>query len=77
MSDKSWQHQREMTPTQYKRIIKELGMSQAGSGRFLGFSERTARRFISGQAIIPPAAALLLRAMVVHKEVPIVPSWER
>jgi DNA-binding transcriptional regulator YiaG len=73
----SWQTQRSMTPTQYKRIIRELGMSQAGSGRFLGFSERTARRFISGDATIPPAAALLLRAMVVHKEVPVVPDWER
>ena len=60
----AWQLERSMTPHQFQRAIDYLGMSQAGPGRFLGVSERTAYRYASGNAKIPTAAALLLRAMV-------------
>jgi DNA-binding transcriptional regulator YiaG len=71
----SWQKQREMTPKQYKATIKMLGMSQAASGRFLGVSERTAHRYVSGDAAVPISAALLLRSLIHHGEVPVVPEW--
>jgi len=71
----SWQNQREMTAKQYKAIIKMLGMTQAGSGRFLGVSERTAHRYVSGDATVPASTALLLRSLIHHGEVPVVPEW--
>ena len=71
----SWQKQREMTPRQYKSTIKMLGMTQAGSARFLGVSERTAHRYVSGDAEVPVSAALLLRSLIHHGEEPVVPEW--
>ena len=71
----SWQKQRDMTPGQYKHAIKMLGMTQAGSGRFLGVSERTAHRYVSGDAVVPDSTALLLRSMIYHGEEPEVPEW--
>ena len=72
----AWQLERSMTPHQFQRAIDYLGMSQAGPGRFLGVSERTAYRYASGNAKIPTAAALLLRAMVDLGIKPIVP-WRK
>jgi DNA-binding transcriptional regulator YiaG len=73
----SWQTERTMTPRQFKAAIKSLGMTQAGAGRYLGLSERTARRYISGDAKPSAAEVLLLRSLIEHNEVPIVPKWHR
>lgn len=70
-----WQNQRRMTAAQFTKAIKDLGMSQAGVGRFLGVSERHARRFVRGEAEVPEAYALLLRSLLFHNEQPIVPPW--
>lgn len=77
MKDGSWQKERSMTAFQFRRIVRELGMSQAGAGRYIGVSLRTLRRIVKGQAEVPTAAALLLRSLVAHKEKPLVPKWER
>lgn len=73
----NWQEHRKMTGKQYEAITKRLGLSQAGAGRYVGVSERTSRRFITGEAEIPVAVALLLRALVHFKEAPLVPKWVR
>lgn len=73
----SWQLERTMTPRQFERTIKALGLSQAASGRFLGHSERQMRRYVTGEAKVPEAEALLLRSMLAHGEVPVVPAWKR
>ena len=75
----TWQNDdvRTMTSAQYKRVVKSLGMSQAGAGRFLGASERTATRYVSGAAKIPTPVVMLLRSMVYHGEVPRVPPVPR
>ena len=52
-----------------------LGIDQAKCARFLGISERTTRRYIRGEIPIPPAHALLLRAMVRLRAKPVVPAW--
>jgi plasmid maintenance system antidote protein VapI len=57
-------------------IIEELGMTQAGSARFVGYSERTARRWIARKAIVPPSVALLLNGLLDRREQPAVPAWE-
>lgn len=76
MTDGNWQKQRRMTALQFKRIVKQLGMSQAGAGRYIGVSPRTLRRMVKGQAVIPASSVLLLRSLVAHNEQPIVPKWE-
>jgi hypothetical protein len=73
----NWQHERSMTPEQYAHTIAQLGLSQLAAGRFLGVSGRTSRRYIMGEAEIPAAHALLLRAMLRHRERPAVPRWHR
>ena len=66
-------YQRAMTPDAFQHAIKLLGMTQASAGRFLGVSARTARRYISGEAVISPAQVMLLRSMLHHGEAPLVP----
>ena len=71
------QHERQFSPRDYKAAIATLGMSQVGAGRYLGVSDRTARRFVSGDAEIPVSAVLLLRSLIAHGEKPIVPKRRR
>jgi len=66
-----------MTGRQYKLIIKQLGLNQAAAGRYTGVSARTSRRYITGEAEVPTATALLLRALVAYQEEPVVPKWKR
>ncbi len=73
----NWQDDRTMSGRQFKTVIKQLGMTQAGAARFVGVAERTARRYITGEMRIPVAVALLLRAMVYYAEAPIVPPRKR
>lgn len=59
--------QREMTADQYVQTIAKVGLNISSAGRFLAISERTARRYASGDAEIPAAVAMLLRMMVAQK----------
>ena len=68
-------YMRSMTPEAFRHAIKMLGMSQLAAGRFIGVSGRTARRYGNGQAVIPPAAVLLLRSLLHHGDTPVVPRW--
>jgi DNA-binding transcriptional regulator YiaG len=76
MSDQ-WQIARQLSPKAYRSIIEFLGMSQVGAGRYLGVSDRTARRFVSGDAEIPASAVLLLRSLIAHGDKPVVPKRKR
>lgn len=62
-----WTKKREMSPVEFRHTLKRLGMSQAAAGRFLGVSERTARRYARGAAAIPVPSVLLLRAILAGK----------
>ena len=73
----SWQSEREMSPREYKKIIAQLGMTQAASARFLGRSERTVHRYVAGEVSVHAAEVLLLRALVEHNVTPVVPHKER
>ena len=59
-----WTQQREMAPAEFRLILRTLKLSRAACARFLGVSERTARRYAKGQATIPAASVLLLRAIL-------------
>jgi len=68
-----WQNQRSISPRQYRGLIASLGMTQEGAGRFLGVSHRQARRYISGEAEVPPGFVLLLRILDAYEITPKVP----
>ena len=67
-----WQ-ERTLTPRQYRSALAELGLSLSGAARFLGISYRTSTRYAHGIAEVPPAHALLLRAMIEFQQMPVVP----
>ena len=48
MKNGDWQLKRTMSATQFKRIVKELGMSKAAAGRYIGVSLRRLRRITKG-----------------------------
>jgi hypothetical protein len=70
----NWQYERSMTPGQYMIALNLLNLSQLAAARWLGISGRTSRRYASGDATIPPAHAMLLRAAVHHKWKLLVPA---
>ena len=73
----NWQYERTLSPRQFETIIKQLGMTLVGAGRYIGVSERTVRRMVKGQAYIPASVVLLLRSLEAHGETPVVPKWTR
>jgi transcriptional regulator with XRE-family HTH domain len=71
-----WQ-ERTLTPLQYRRVLAELGLTYSAAARFLGVSYRTSTRYAHGMAEVPPAHALLLRAMIEFGQTPVVPYWSK
>ena len=71
----TWQI-RSMPPLEYRRAIHTLRLNKAQAGRYLGISERTAHRYWDGDAKVPAAHALLLRALIHYGEPPEVPPYE-
>jgi predicted transcriptional regulator len=59
-----WQDRRAMSPREFERSVLALDVSVAAMGRFLGVSERTVYRFLSGDAEVPASAVLLIRLML-------------
>ena len=49
-----------MTPTELRRRLAALELSQGGFGRLAGCSDRQVRRWASGDAEMPHWAALIL-----------------
>lgn len=54
----------DMTPEQYKKAIKALGLSQQRAGEWLGISPRASQGYALGEYPVPEAIAKLLRLMV-------------
>ena len=50
MKNGDWQTQRRMTARQFKSICKELGISRAAGGRYIGVSLRRIRRIGKGES---------------------------
>jgi len=70
----SWQHLRTITPDELRQAITVLGMKPAQAARFLGYSERTLRRFLRGERTVPVPDVLLLNCMISHRLRPLVPK---
>jgi hypothetical protein len=75
MKSANWQENRTMKGEEFVLILEELGLSQAGAGRYLGFSERHARRVVLNEAPLKPSEVLLLRAAVRFNFRPKAPQW--
>jgi hypothetical protein len=57
-----------VTPTQFQAALDRLKLSQLGAGRLFGAeSERTPRRWASGERGVPASVAILLRLMLAGK----------
>ena len=57
-----------MTAKQFKDALDRLKLSQLGAGRLFGAeSERTPRRWASGERSVPNPVAILLRLMLAGK----------
>lgn len=70
----NWQKKREMSGEQFKAAIRQLGMTQAGAARYFGCGERTIHRYCSGEIEVQASDVLLLRSLIHHNEVPLVPK---
>ncbi|QGJ73832.1 helix-turn-helix domain-containing protein [Sinorhizobium meliloti] len=53
-----------MTAEEFKQAIERLGYSQVGISRLFGVTDRTGRRWASGQIPVPEAAELCLNMML-------------
>lgn len=71
--NEAWQFDRAMSPKMYLRATNALGLNRVRTARYLGISTRTERRFANGEAEIPPAVVLLLRALLHYRAIPLVP----
>jgi hypothetical protein len=72
----TWQQNRTMTGAEFQATISRLGMQQHHAAKWLGITERQARRYVLGDTPVPTATVLLLRAMAHHREQPMVPQCE-
>ena len=69
----AWQCDRTAGPGEFLLLQNQLGISQAALSRYLGVSDRTVRRYVNGDSLIPEAHVLLVRALLHFKVRPLVP----
>lgn len=53
-----------MSPTQYRKAIEAMGLSQAKAGEFFGISPRSSQGYALGEYPVPESIAKLLRLMI-------------
>jgi hypothetical protein len=54
-----------MTPTRLQEALNAIGVeTQSEAGNFLGYDQRTVRRWLSGELPVPRIVALLLEIMM-------------
>lgn len=53
-----------MTPTAFKRLLKEAGVNHSEAARLLGVDRRTVIRWLRGEVTISPGNALLVTATI-------------
>ena len=53
-----------MTRTEFRRYLRELGLSPYKAAKHLGVSIRQCHRYASGETPVPGPVAMVLRAMV-------------
>jgi hypothetical protein len=56
-----------MTPNQLRTVLARLGLSQRAAARLLGIDERTMRKYVAGDLVIPELLVWALRGLG-HRE---------
>jgi hypothetical protein len=72
----TWQTNRTMTGPEFQALVRRLGMQQHHAAKWLGITDRQARRYVLGDTPVPTATVLLLRSMAHHREQPLVPKLD-
>jgi hypothetical protein len=57
-----------MTPNQLRTALARLGLSQRGAARLLGIDERTMRKYIAGDLVIPELLVWALRGLAQREQ---------
>jgi hypothetical protein len=57
-----------MTPKQLRTTLARIGLSQRGAARLLGIDERTMRKYIAGDLVIPEMLVWALRGLAQRDE---------
>jgi len=58
-----------MTAAQLQKILDRAGLSQRGTAKTLGISERQMRRYCSGEAAIPKLVEVAIKAIMLLRRV--------
>lgn len=56
-----------MTATQLKKLLDLAGLSQRGAAKELDINERTMRKYVAGEAVVPRTVEYALR-WIVHQQ---------
>jgi hypothetical protein len=56
-----------MTPKQLRTTLARIGLSQRGAARLLGIDERTMRKYIAGDLVIPELLVWALRGLALRE----------
>jgi transcriptional regulator with XRE-family HTH domain len=59
-----------MSKTEFRKALEQLGLSQAQAAKLVGVDERTSRRYALREAAVPRYFALILRMMIKYKITP-------
>ena len=57
-----------MTAAQLVALLQDIEVSQRGAARQIGINERTMRKYVSGDALIPRTVALALERLKINRE---------
>jgi hypothetical protein len=42
-----------MNPNQFRALIEKAGLTQGGAGQLIGLTDRSMRRYVSGETAVP------------------------
>jgi hypothetical protein len=57
-----------MTPKQLRTTLARIGLSQRGAARLLNIDERTMRKYIAGDLVIPEMLVWALRGLAQREQ---------
>jgi hypothetical protein len=49
-----------MNPKQFRALIENAGLTQGGAGHLIGLTDRTMRRYVSGETPVPKVVVYAL-----------------
>lgn len=57
-----------MTGPQLQRLLDRAGLSQRGAAKLLEINERTMRKYVAGDQVIPKVVELAIRCLAEHSD---------